>query len=528
MLRFARTRGHLILIGILLLFGDSRAALAKDPPPPKNLVDNPTFDKSGDAIPGWKVQSIARKTTFEVVGGVLTATRGPGPMISADSILQKVYLPEDTRALRVGITAAAERMMRAEFVVTFTDRNGSPLGRETLFHLNGTMEMGLLDRDVILPEGTIDAEVALRVYGEGTIRLDAVDVRALDPLRVRAAARIVVVRGVVQVARKEETPVENVEVSFPVPPPTESQAPAMLHWRLEPGGKVSGARMEREEGRHLLHLNLGTIPGKQTVEVHWTVRLVIAEPENFDAIPDEIRAVPIRHLSRRLEPWVHLAPDFKLREAFARVIGEVGEMVGFFRRVSDYVRKIAQIGAGSPIDPMAVMTTMRGSPSGRANLAAALFRAGEIPARPVVLVPVGLGDPFQYGIEVFQKEHGWLLFSLEGEAARPASRLGHVLLSTGPAQAWTSLEGPWATDGVVASYGKLAGIDGGDPVDATEVGRIVLDPGMGADLIKSIAKAWERATRKLNPTEAVSPGRRLSLAGKARRLKNRIPEILGE
>ena len=223
-------------------------------------------------------------------------------MISADSILQKVYLPEGTRALRVAVAAASERMMRSEFVATFTDRNGSPLGRETLFHLKGTLEMGLLDRDVFLPEGTVEAEIALRVYGEGTVRLDEVDVRALDPGRVRASARIVAVQGVVAVTRSEETPAESVSVSFPVPPPTENQAPAVLSWRLEPGGSVKSARIEREEGRHVLHLDLGAIPGKQTVEVHWTARLVVAEPEDFGrlaaGIPRKRRRPGLQSLCR--------------------------------------------------------------------------------------------------------------------------------------------------------------------------------------------------------------------------------------
>ena len=77
---------------------------------------------------------------------------------------------------------------------------------------------------------------------------------------------------------------------------------------------------------------------------------------------------------------------------------------------------------------------------------------------------------------------------------------------------------------------ELEGMEGGDPHYAKEVGVVVLDEGMGPDLIASIAKAWERATRKVAASSGGVriPVGKLSLRGKARKLKARVPEFVGD
>ena len=75
----------------------------------KNLVDNPSFDETGDEpIPGWRVRKVAAKTRFRTEAGKLVAERKSGESSSADECVQMLYLPPDTLALRVRVTLALE------------------------------------------------------------------------------------------------------------------------------------------------------------------------------------------------------------------------------------------------------------------------------------------------------------------------------------------------------------------------------------------------------------------------------------
>ncbi|MCU0727116.1 MAG: hypothetical protein MUE73_15240 [Planctomycetes bacterium] len=438
----------------------------------KNLVDNPSFEESGeDPVPKWTVRRIAGLTEFRTGGGRLVAERRAGGSGSPDSLLQSIFLPPKTEGLRISVRAAAEKMTDARLVLNLRARDWKSLGGVAAFHFRGTFPLRLLDRDIRLAPDVNDVELNIDVRGEGKLVLDEISVIAIPEARVRDEARVARVDGKVRIAAPGE-------VRVPVPPPTETQCPVSLSFRAEPGGALSEAKiLPAEDGRQEIAL----VAGPDVKSIAWSARVVVVERPDYRALPEAIPFPGGRVYEKRItrfaeppggEPPIDLAGEKDLRAATRR------------------------------------LTLGSGDPGGKAEGAVRSLRARRVPARRLLLSPIGSIEP-GHAFEAYQKDLGWLRFGTYPDDPRPLPCGDFVLLLT-----WPPGDAP-----------SLAPIEG---AETAEVGAFPVEKGGAPDLVSSLAEAWFRYPRAVEAGEslAIDPSK-ISLKGKAAKLKARLPEILG-
>jgi hypothetical protein len=455
-------------LGVLLLFALPGPALPEE----KNLVDNPSFlEKGNDPVPQWTVRRIAGLTEFRTEAGRLVAERRPGGSGSPDSLLQSVFLPPKTEGIRLAVRAATEKMTDARLLVNLRARDWKSLGGVVAFHLRGSFPLRLLDRDIRLSPEVNDIEICIELRGEGKLVLDEVSVLAIPAARIRDEARIAVVRGTAGITAPGE-------VRVPVPPPTETQCPVSLSFRAEPGGTIEGAKLlPAEDGRQEIVLTTdAAVKG-----VAFTARVVVTERPDHGSLPEAIPFPGGRVFEKRITRWAE-------RPATPPPIDLSGE-----KDLRAAVRRLAR-GSGDTM--------------GKAEGAVRSLRALDVPARKVLLGPIGSIEPGA-AFEAYHKELGWLRFGTYADDPCPLPSADFVLLLTWP----------------VGDAGNLAPITA---AEVEEVGSVAVDRGGGSDLIESLAEAWFRYPRAVEAGETLAiEADKVSLAGKAVKLKTRLPEILG-
>ena len=519
-----------ILLGLLFV--------AESPAAEENLVENGTFDQSGeDAVPKWQIRRVARLTEFRTEGGRLVAERKPGSSPSDDAVLQMLFLPANSRAIRVRLDAEAERLIHAEVSVRFVRRDGGSAGSRKVFHLAGTRKRRTYDKDLLLPEDTKNVEIAIRMCAEGRLVVDDVDVRPVDPGAARGEARVVELRGAWLVrgletgrvgGRTAEAP-ENLSIEIPVPPPAGTQAPCRLEVRVEPSNLLVNVTARRESGLDAVDVVVMPPPREGALRISVVARVVVTEREGFRDLPESAVVSPARHLGPRIQAFAATRRAPWLVEGAKRAAEGAGDLFALAEGVRRVVRGVvpASDGRDDPTEGAGNRLTA----SGRANLAAEYFRMNEVPARAIALVRIGDPSTLEHGVLAYQKELGWLRFGLD--AGGPPLLLPfaeHVLLRAGPAEGFIALEDASEPDTVQVEHEVIEGPSGGTIFSAREIGSLTLPEGAGPDLIASVVKAWDRACREFDPETAsfaVDPGR-LSLGGRARKLSGDLAEILSE
>ncbi len=464
----------------------------------KNLLDNPSFlEKGADPVPLWKTRLIARLTDFRVEAGVLVAERKAGPSTSPDTCFQTVFLPEGAQAVRVTVRASTDRLLDGRLTLSFRDKTWRALGGGVLFHFRGTRPMRVLERDVLLPASTHDAEIAIETRGAGRLLVDEVSVKVLESLRVRDEVRVAEVRTAAVVSSAEAR--ASAQIALPVPPATDTQVPVTLAIFTEPEGRLLSAALAEEDGRLVLTATVGPLPAKEGIRLLTTSRVVLTERPDYHDLPPALPITFGRFLDRLLTPWLTLRT------------GSTPKLEGV-TDLRDAAEKAAR-GAG-----------------GRTPMAVRILRATDIPARGLALVKVGGIEGIRGGFEAYHKEHGWLRFSLDPADARPMSSVTHVVLAGGPKDDTVAPEGVEAEAGVtIAPAPADEGADGNPPAEAAEVACFVLERGAGPDLAGPLGEAWGRAVRR----QEAAKGVRLALSdlkfrGKAKKLEAFAADILGE
>ncbi len=513
---------------ILLLLA---ALLAGAGTRPGNLVDNPSFDgKGAGPVPGWKIRTRPGRTVFRAERGVLVAERGARPGFTADTCFQVLNLPPGTRALRISLRAASRRA-RGEFRLRMMDRNGGPLGRKVLFHFLGTRGNRRLEKDVLLPPGTWDVEIALALLAEGRVVLDDVDVRPLDPSKARGEARIVGVRGLFHLKAGRTGPGDEPHLTVPLPPPTGTQCPLDFSFRSTPSGLIRKVEVEEEDGRLTAVLALDRLGPGRRVEVGFEGRVLLTGREDPRSLPDLLPLLPAPRLPRRLRRWTGFPAGPALEALGARLAltggGDLRTLAG---SVAEIVAREYRSVPGGPADPAAVAETRSGSPPGLAHLATALFRSRGVPARAIALLPVRSSGRITYGVLAFGEGAGWLRFALDPKAPRPLGEAGHVLLSPAEEGVYRDPARPIPPPDTECGLVELEGPEGGAGFEARETASFVLDRGAGPDLVASLAKAFRRRVRRARmkgEAPRIDP-RRLDLSGKAKRLAKILRSLLEE
>jgi len=486
----------------------------------ENLVRNDSFEKTGeDPVPEWTVRKVAGLTTFRSEAGRLVAERRPGGG-APDSCVQMVYLPRETRAVRVALRAEVSRLTRAEFVLRLTDRDGRSMERRLLFRFLGTHDARNFEKDVLLPVGTRDAEVAFLVHGEGRLLVDRVSVSAIPPEECRGEARVVRVRSSAWISAEGER-LQTGRVSLAVPGPTETQAPIALRIRSSPANRVRSAKLRTEETGARLELEVGPLAPGQRVTLEVETRVVATGWEDFTSLPDPLPITPSRHLGRKVAPFAAPPPEDAALDRFAeRARRDTTDLRSLATRTALLLTREIRSTPGGPLEPARVAAERSGAPAGRANLAAAVLRRADVPARAVLLLPVA-GGAGGFAVEVFAKKHGWIRMGLSRGAGGPLPFAAHVRLQAAGAEDRGDPGAP------IPGPGVQAGPDGDGP-RAEETSSAVLERGAAKDVIDSFTRAWSKALRRLGPEGTRVAEKDVTLKGRAKGLANRLPEWLAD
>ena len=490
-----------------------------------NLVRNPFFSPEGDdPVPEWTVRRVAGRTNFSIEDGVLVAERKPGSTTAADSVLQMVYLPEDPKAVRVAVRASPDRMGRAEVELRFARDDGSPGGRKTLFHVNGTHPMRLFEKDVLLPPDTKDVEINIKVFTPGRLLIEEVRVEVVEPGEVRAEARLVEVEGRFYVTASGTAAVESAQVVLPIPPPGATQCPVSLMVRPEPDGRLQSVKVVREFGLDRVHLKVGPLEPDYRVRLRWTARLILTDQELSGDPPESIEIAPSRHLKRQIAVWAGRPVEEEVLGFARRTLSDSNDLLVVAERTARALSRGIARAVDGPGAPAEVVTAKKGSPAGRANLAASVFRVADVPAQPILWLPIG-GRGRTGAVLAFHPDFEWLLFTLDPRDPRPLPRsrgvvLARALEKTGFHTAKPGIAGPECAIGYETREGP--------PFQAVEIGTITLPKGAGPELMDALRQAWSKGTRRfdLNSGCGIDP-KRLALRGAAKKLKPALVDLIG-
>jgi len=485
--------GFVFLVSLLL---PAIAATAADG---KNLVDNPSFSKktADEPIWRWTISTREGRTLFTVVDGALTAERKARTGILPDSCYQWINLPPGVTALRLSVRAGTEEAEKVEITVRFKDRDGSPLSSLVAFRLSGTSAMKEHERDFLVPAGAWDAEIAFVMRGAGRATFDDVALTAVDPEDAREEAYVHDVTGSAWVEWVGERSEEAIRLHLVVPPATESQTPIRLDITTFPPGKIQAAVFEPTRGDGVVRLALTPLHDPGELRILWEARVVVYERPVYRGLPDRLPVKAGSRVPRKIEPFLAVEGGPGIADLAPRLDLGRGDLRSLAERATLVLARHVEAAGDGASEPEAVAAAKRGSPLGRANLAAALLRKHGVPARTLAIVTPGAGSGLAYVVEAWHSERGWLRFGMGTDDPRPLPFAGAIVVGTAGPDGWPDPIAPDLPSGTEGAASPAGGFQGEGAFRAKAVGSFTLPRGAVPDLGASGAKSWEKALRRM-------------------------------
>ncbi len=176
----------------------------------------------------------------------------------------------------------------------------------------------------------------------------------------------------------------------------------------EPAGKVDGFHIAQNYSgsNALLVIDLVELPINQKVNVFFNVSTII-ERKNYDDLPSDLNIPSVEALPDETKIW--LTPSEFIQSDHWRINLLASLLNGFndnliktARRASMYTGKIIPYLGGFPQDALTTLKHHFAVCTGKANLAAALLRANDIPARILMVFPT------HYIVEYYAHPYGWV------------------------------------------------------------------------------------------------------------------------
>jgi hypothetical protein len=187
------------------------------------------------------------------------------------------------------------------------------------------------------------------------------------------------------------------------------QTPVMITKVLsEPEGKVDGYHISQNYSgsNALLVVDLVELPFNQKVNVFFNVSTII-KSDDYDDLPKELPITSVESLPDETKEW--LTPSEFIQSDHWRINLLASLLNGFndnliktTNRVSIYTGKIIRYLGGFPQDALTTLKHHFAVCTGKANLAAALLRSNDIPARILMVFPT------HYIVEYYAHPYGWV------------------------------------------------------------------------------------------------------------------------
>lgn len=224
------------------------------------------------------------------------------------------------------------------------------------------------------------------------------------------------------------------KVQFPIPAPTSEQIPISFHLTAEPADALKGYEIKNRTGNDWICEADVAPPKNKTVSLRWeSVVLVKNQP-----LPELVK-VGFGTNPEFAKPW--LAPSPVVESNDPDIVAKAKELKKDASDVETYVRKVIEFtstnqGTGEPFIALDASTALGcgGSCTSRANLAAALLRAGGVPARTVSHLPTWAYGDLLYEhwlTEYWHPGTGWVRIEPTlGKFAPPASTFAALATAT--------------------------------------------------------------------------------------------------
>lgn len=295
------------------------------------------------------------------------------------------------------------------------------------------------------------------------------------------------------------------KVQFPIPAPNAEQVPISFHLTAEPAGALKGYEIKNRTGNDWICEADVAPPKNKLVTLRWeSVILVKNHP-----LPELVR-VGFGTNPEFAKPW--LAPSPVVESTDPDIIAKAKELKKDASDVETYVRRVIEFtstnqGTGKPFVALDASTALGcgGSCTSRANLAAALLRAGGVPARTVSHLPTWAYGDLLYEhwlTEYWHPGTGWVRVEPTlGKFAPPASSFAALSTATVDDEKLTGKPGQfhWIMPGAAWMSG-IQGDPGLLPAGEEEDGnsnwcRAERNVPLGESIFIAAKKAWPAIMR---------------------------------
>lgn len=234
------------------------------------------------------------------------------------------------------------------------------------------------------------------------------------------------------------------------------QSPVIINdvW-TEPVDKVTDFKVADDYSglNSLLCVNISGMKKGETLKLFWSMNVVIKQ-NNFEDLPENVQIPPREDLPNDVKKWL-LPSDFiqsdhwriKLRARSLK--GFSNNAIKIAKNIADFTGNEITYKGGRAQDALTTLRKGFGVCTGKANLAAALLRANDIPARVLFV------HQTHYIIEFYAHPYGWIrMESTTGKI--PAYRQNHTVQYIAYPSDETSdnvINGQHPNRGVIAYWG---------------------------------------------------------------------------
>lgn len=261
-------------------------------------------------------------------------------------------------------------------------------------------------------------------------------------------------------------------VYFPVPGPTAEQAPISFRLRATPEKALLGYEIKKRNDNWVCEAHVAPTDEKPVVLRWESVLLIRSQPAHalpkagFDSFPNEAKG------------WLGSSPVVQSDDA--GIVAKAKELKAGVSDVETFARKVIDFtskneGTGKPFVSLDAAAALGcgGSCTSRANLAAALLRAGGVPARTISHLPTwayGSGLYEHWLVEYWHPGAGWVRVEPTlGQFAPTASTFAALATATVEDERATGKPGQlgWIMPGAA----WMSGIQGSDGLMPTSSGE---------------------------------------------------------
>ena len=392
----------------------------------RNLLDNPGFEDGGGSFSNWTqvvpaTVAISRPTFTVGSTDPKDGERCAG--IRADyaggftSYTQSVKLTRRMRSLHLEgwarldqVTFGGEAGLMLEFQVPEHEDGRVVVRSKTI---SGRADWTRFVIDTAIPEGAKEVLVRCGIVAPSVASFDALLLTASErPLRETKLFTVqsdILVRGPALTKGPRPTAVADAFVSVPMPISGAEQALFGIRINSRPEGRVRGFEIVRDGRSESVRVELGTVAAGTELKLRIEGLYLVTNRTP----PDERKLIrlPARNkLPAETVPFVLPTETIDADDSLvikARKGLKGSDFPAVVREVGTLTRRSLELSDGADVKASACLGSGLAQNEGFANVAAAILRARNVPARTMMVVVPGSSGEAQFLVESWAPKEGW-------------------------------------------------------------------------------------------------------------------------